>query len=46
MTLVSYINAKCAAFALEKLHGFEYPIGYRIMARFASSGYSELVLHL
>lgn len=40
MLSVSYQSNKCATFALEKLHGFEYPPGFRIMARFAQNNYS------
>ncbi|XP_062600321.1 RNA-binding protein 45-like [Saccostrea cucullata] len=30
-----YVSAQCAAYARDKLNGFEYPIGSRLMVRFA-----------
>ncbi|XP_048754378.1 RNA-binding protein 45-like isoform X2 [Ostrea edulis] len=30
-----YVSPQCASYARDKLHGFEYPIGSRLMVRFA-----------
>lgn len=35
---VVYDNPKSAAYAIEKLHGFDYPLGSRIMIKFDESG--------
>lgn len=33
VSTVAYNNARSAAYAYEKLHGFEYPPGYRLIVR-------------
>ena len=36
---VAYSSPKAAAYALEKLHGFDYPLGSRVMIKFEEQGY-------
>ena len=36
---VLYDTPKAAAYAMEKLHGFDYPLGSRVMIKFEEDGY-------
>jgi len=36
---VVYDTPKAAAYAMEKLHGFDYPLGSRVMIKFEEDGY-------
>ena len=33
-----YVSPDCAAFAVDRLHGFEYPIGFPLSVSFAKPG--------
>ena len=38
MAYVRYVSPDCAAFAVDRLHGFEYPIGFPLSVSFAKPG--------
>lgn len=39
MASVRYSSSQCAAYARDKMDGFEYPPGYRIACRYAGANY-------